>query len=342
MSHLDATAEGELWMGEERFNRSVVDVLSKRAANTCSNPECNAVTAGPAGDHDRAVLVGEAAHIYGARPGSARFHREMNDAERSDITNGIWLCRNCHKMIDSDIVQYPPELLFEWRRDHESDVRKKLGKSGILQQKVIERRLEGLEACGYLAQQIIIDKPDCWEFKLTAEFLRASLNPIRKRWDALRQKHYARPLHRLPQDEAVSWFLVVMNDALAQATALNGLLNGELQASWGPPGEPGDAHEIYRVCGLLAEACQRLLEWEERVHFISVEEPFEELPELFQGTCGANLVKVCEIPNWLSSIFDTENPTGTHELNLVFDLPQGWNERVEAAMRRAKRRLRQG
>lgn len=39
----------------------------------------------------------------------------------------------------------PPELLFEWRRDHERSVLERLGKAGVLRQKVIDRRLEGFE-----------------------------------------------------------------------------------------------------------------------------------------------------------------------------------------------------
>jgi len=326
-------------MTDGRFSKAVVDVLAKRAGNVCSNPECGALTVGPAGEEDRAVIVGEAAHIYGARLRSARFDEEMNNAERSDITNGIWLCRNCHKIIDADRGEYPPELLFEWRRDHERSVLERLGKAGVLRQKVIDRRLEGFENVGYLAQQIIIDKPDYWEYKLTAELLRASLNPIRKRWEALTQRHYALSTTELSREKAMSWFSAVMNDAGGQTAALNGLLNGELQASWGPDGEPGDEHEILRVCGLIAEACQRLLEWEEKVRFVSFEEPLEEMPGVIQGACGPNLAKVCEIPNWLSSIFKNDPPDGSYEMQLVFELPDGWEERIDTAIKQAERRL---
>lgn len=326
-------------MSEERFSRAVVETLAKRAANTCANPECGAVTSGPAGEDDRAIVVGEAAHIYGARPGSARFEQEMSAADRSDITNGIWLCRNCHKIVDADRSQYPPELLFEWRRDHERTILERLGKAGVLRQKVIDRRLEGFENCSYLAQQIIIDKPDFWEYKLTAELLRASMSPIRKRWDALEKRHYALPVRMISREQAMPWMSAVMKEAGGQTGALDALINGELQATWGPPGEPGSEHEIHRVCGLMAEACQRLLEWEEKVRFVSIEEPLDELPEIIQGACGPNLAKVCEIPAWLASIFNNEAPSGTHEMQLTFELPPGWNDRISAALRRAEREL---
>ncbi len=90
---------------DARFPRAVVTVLAQRAANTCTNPDCGAVTSGPAEDEARAVNVGEAAHIFGAQPGSARYDPAMEDVGRADVTNAIWLCRNCHKRVDADPQQ---------------------------------------------------------------------------------------------------------------------------------------------------------------------------------------------------------------------------------------------
>lgn len=114
----------------DKFSKKVIETLAKRAANTCSNPDCRAITTGPAKELDRSINVGEAAHIYGARPKSARFDEEMTAAERSDITNAIWLCRNCHKIVDNDPTEYPAALLFEWRREHEDQITKHVGKTG--------------------------------------------------------------------------------------------------------------------------------------------------------------------------------------------------------------------
>lgn len=51
---------------EDRFKQPVIIALAKRAANRCSNPDCGAITSGPADDPSKAVNIGEAAHIYGA------------------------------------------------------------------------------------------------------------------------------------------------------------------------------------------------------------------------------------------------------------------------------------
>src|ERR1700761_764747 len=105
-----------------KFSSETVLTLSRRAALLCSNPDCKTLTTGPAEQTTGSINIGEAAHIYGRTAASARHKADLSLAELSDITNGIWLCRNCHKLIDNDPVRFPPELLFEWRRLHERTI----------------------------------------------------------------------------------------------------------------------------------------------------------------------------------------------------------------------------
>src|SRR5262245_25841622 len=103
-----------------RFKTETVETLGKRAGMLCSNPDCGALTSGPTNEETGLVNIGEAAHIYGLTSNSARYKEGLTQAELSDITNGIWLCRNCHKLIDNDPVRFPVDLLFQWRRQHET------------------------------------------------------------------------------------------------------------------------------------------------------------------------------------------------------------------------------
>ncbi len=93
------------------FNRKTVDTLARRAAFKCSNPGCRVSTVGPNSDLEKSTLIGEAAHIFGARPNSKRYRLNMTDAARAEITNSIWLCRNCHKLIDTDDQKYTSDIL---------------------------------------------------------------------------------------------------------------------------------------------------------------------------------------------------------------------------------------
>lgn len=102
------------------FTKNVVDALAKRAAQICSNPDCDNTTSGPHSDPGRAVILGEAAHIRGARLTSARYDPAMTDQERADPSNGIWLCGICARKIDKDESNFPVELLHQWKANHEA------------------------------------------------------------------------------------------------------------------------------------------------------------------------------------------------------------------------------
>jgi hypothetical protein len=239
-------------------------------------------------------------------------------------------------MVDADAFRFPAALLFEWRRDHERVLSESLGKAGaILRQRVLQRQLAGFEDCSYLAQQLIIDKPDYWEFLLTAELLRTMLDPIRLRWEALEKGLYALAPKTISLDGYMEWHLSQLEAMSAQVHALSGLFNGELQTSWGVPGEPGSEHEILRMCGLVREASERILKWEEEVRFVRVPSVFQEARNLLVGIAGGNASKVFKVPGWINSIFAADPPSGTHQFTIEFDLPDGWVEETEHALDRA-------
>ena len=45
-----------------------------------------------------------------------RYDETMSSEERKSSENGIWLCQSCAKMIDSDSVRYPKEVLQVWKQ----------------------------------------------------------------------------------------------------------------------------------------------------------------------------------------------------------------------------------
>lgn len=195
----------------------------------------------------------------------------MAAAERSSITNAIWLCRNCHKAIDADPKQYPAALLFEWRLEHERLVSEQLGKAGSeLRRKVIGGQLKGFEDASYLARQIVIDKPRAWEFRLMTELLRSKLDPLLARWRALERGLSVRRIKRLARGEELNWFGDRISELGKLAPALSGIINQEFEEACGKPGEPGSPGAILRACNLFEEACQLLLSWEEDIRFTAV------------------------------------------------------------------------
>lgn len=272
---------------------------------------------------------------------AARFDIAMMDGERSAISNAIWLCRNCHKMVDGDPIRFPAELLFEWRRSHERGIAESLGKAGAeLRWKINERRLAGFEHCSYLAQQIVLDKPEYWEYRLTAEILRGFFEPVRYRWEALKNGLYALPINVLAKDRYFDWHRSQMGMLEGQTSALNNLINGAVQKSWGASGSPGSEVDILRVCTLLRDAAERIVQWEEAVRFAQAPEEFEDLKDVLVGIAGANIEKVFGIPDWFIGIFDQdEDPSGTYVMEITFDWPDRWVDQHNAALRKASRAI---
>lgn len=103
-------------MPRDEFPAATVNVLARRVANICSNPNCRKQTGGPHTDESKALNTGVAAHITAASPGGARYDASLTPDERRSAGNGIWLCQTCGKLVDNDETRYPVSLLREWKQ----------------------------------------------------------------------------------------------------------------------------------------------------------------------------------------------------------------------------------
>src|SRR5690348_16032721 len=110
------------------FSEAMKRILASRAGHVCSRPECRAPTSGPQSDPSKAVNLGVAAHITAASPGGPRFDPDLSPEERSAASNGIWLCQNCAKLIDNDVIRFSVEVLRRWKADAEAEARDRIGK----------------------------------------------------------------------------------------------------------------------------------------------------------------------------------------------------------------------
>jgi len=113
-------------LGRDDFSKPIIDTLAKRAGFLCSNPDCRQPTIGANEVNDKSTSIGEAAHITAAAEGGPRYSGELTPDQRSDITNGIWLCSNCATLIDKDTEKYTVLLLHEWKGGVEAESRLKL------------------------------------------------------------------------------------------------------------------------------------------------------------------------------------------------------------------------
>lgn len=105
------------------FSSKTKRVLAQRVGYRCSNPNCQVVsTIGPGDDEKSVVLLGEAAHIIGAIQSgiSPRADSTKKISEIVSLENGIWLCRNCHRLVDSKTSTYTVEELRKWKKEAET------------------------------------------------------------------------------------------------------------------------------------------------------------------------------------------------------------------------------
>lgn len=103
------------------FSTKVVLQIAKRAGWLCSDPNCRAATIGATEDGTGEINIGTAAHICAAAPGGPRYDTSQTADERKAADNGIWMCRDHGKAIDSDPAAFPVEMLRAWKRQAEED-----------------------------------------------------------------------------------------------------------------------------------------------------------------------------------------------------------------------------
>lgn len=98
------------------FSTPTKDLLAKRVGFVCCNPECRRPTSGPQVSEDGAVNTGVAAHISAAAQGGPRYDDTLSAEQRSDSSNGIWLCQTCAKLVDNDPTRFDRKVLEAWKR----------------------------------------------------------------------------------------------------------------------------------------------------------------------------------------------------------------------------------
>ena len=102
-------------MARDDFTAPTKRRLAGRAGHRCSNPKCQAPTIGPQLGGNGVINLGEAAHITAAAPGGQRYDNSLSSEQRREDANGIWLCANHAKAVDSDSKQFTIDLLKSWK-----------------------------------------------------------------------------------------------------------------------------------------------------------------------------------------------------------------------------------
>lgn len=93
-----------------------VKALFALSCNTCAHSECEQPLTSPRWPS----VMADVAHICGEKPTSPRYDSAMTEDERSDFSNLILLCPNCHRKVDTlEVAKHTVELLRAMKAQHE-------------------------------------------------------------------------------------------------------------------------------------------------------------------------------------------------------------------------------
>ncbi|MBJ7439280.1 MAG: hypothetical protein JHD35_09675 [Sphingopyxis sp.] len=329
------------------FSKQTIDTLAKRAAYLCSGPDCRVSTVGPNSEAARATIIGEAAHVYAARAGEARYDESMNDQARAAISNAIWLCRNCHRQVDRDAQKFPADLLFLWREQHEEYVASNLGsKSDKARFDLARHELAQFEGYPPLIRRIACDKPPGWEWSLSAALMRHLNAPLFRRLADLREGVCALTVYAL-DNEAVIDFAHTRLEDMTEIIGPLGKILERFNRAWGAPGEPGDINEIHHTALLLRDSLAQIVAHEEMLRSVRVSPKHGEVINLLQDALGSQAEKFAATPDRLDEIVDMairldENGSDSTPIvvteTITFELPDGWADKFNRAVRRIEGR----
>lgn len=116
-------------MARKEFNITTKRIIASRAGFKCSYPGCNKTLVGPGLKNNEWITIGEFAHIFSAKKTGPRTSGNLSDGELKRPENGILLCRNHHKIIDtkSQQLKYTSDLLTRYKNRHEFLISAEIG-----------------------------------------------------------------------------------------------------------------------------------------------------------------------------------------------------------------------
>lgn len=97
----------------DRLSAHVLRALFS-TATTCANPECSEPTRVMTAEGEK--YNADIAHISSLISSGPRYNPELPDAYLDTRGNMLLLCRNCHKIVDTNTKDFPAELLQRWKK----------------------------------------------------------------------------------------------------------------------------------------------------------------------------------------------------------------------------------
>ncbi|MCY4298109.1 MAG: hypothetical protein OXC61_02275 [Flavobacteriaceae bacterium] len=244
--------------------------------------------------------------------------------------------------MDSDSEKFSSEILHEWRERHEKYISLGLGnKTDKIQRELLDASLADFQEYPYLIRRIVIDKPEAWEFMLTAELLRHLNNPLFRRISDLHEGLYVKPYNHLTGEEILDWATKRLDEVSKMISPIIILID-KMNVSWGKPSEEGDLNEIHHNYILIRNYLEHVVIFEEKISFIIVPERYGKVIGLLKGLISSQVEKLKIIPERLDEIVFQIQMNSTNEImttikeTIVLEPPDNWEKQMNKEMRRLR------
>lgn len=181
---------------------------------------------------------------------------------------------------------------------------------------------------------LVKERPELWEFLLTAELLQEGLKSIDRGFSDLERGLVFSKSYRITGKQ----FMIYMQDKIADMAKLINLfgvvINEDAVKAWGGSGISGDIFEIKHFANTIIKASQHLLEWEIDLHAVKPPESLQYIIELTKGWGYVGYKSVAIMPDKLIEM--VANPNKYNQVNsihLTFESPGNIDQLIEEIAR---------
>ena len=183
-------------------------------------------------------------------------------------------------------------------------------------------------------KNIALEKPEYWEYKLTAELLKKRFKSIEKKFKDVEEGLIFIRTIRLDKLEYFNKVGSKFSDLSNIVQFMAKMVNEEIPKSWGLPGVSGNAIEIKEAVDKLYEACLATFEWELEIHSLEAPEVFINLSNLMKGCSKSIFDSIKELPIKLEEpLLVKDVKPGIHKINFTFLLPENM-EKINLEIKR--------
>jgi hypothetical protein len=171
-----------------------------------------------------------------------------------------------------------------------------------------------------IVQRLVQDRPDGWEYALTAELLKPHISELSKSLDAACAGMLFRKTRVMSLEEYSRWFDSQLLDLTRILEIMRSIVENGFLLAWGAPGVAGNPVEIKRVVEQFVSAGQALVEWEAEKGSVVPPDVLQNAHNLMAGWAREVFLSFRSIPNELERGMTLTAP-GEHEIVLRVRCP---------------------